>query len=74
MDSGFVKTYLEPYAPEGVYQPYFVNSFSSLGWQDPFPHEKSPKPGLLEESETLRFPGRDAVHANVYPDSRYVEN
>ena len=32
IDKDFVKEYFEFNMPEGVYQPYFINSFSSLGW------------------------------------------
>jgi len=72
----FFTKYLEYFSPQGVEQPFLVNSFQSIGWQDPFPNEERSDFDDMQDDQTsnIKFPSLDAVNEDVYPGFRYLQD
>ena len=72
-----MKRYLKYFSPDGIEQPYLVNSFQSLGWQDPFPSEEDENyfdDMYCNSDSNIRFPTLDTIHEDVYPPYKYFED
>lgn len=53
------------------YRPYFINSFTIIGWSDPFPHDDEFIKGSIDDGDGMKMP---TVYTDlVYNESRYID-
>ena len=54
-----------------AYKPFFINSFSIIGWSDPFPNDDEFIKGSLDDGDGMSMP--KYFTDLVYNESRYIE-
>jgi hypothetical protein len=54
-----------------AYKPFFINSFSIIGWSDPFPNDDNLIKGSLDDGDGMSMP--KYFTDLVYSESRYIE-
>ena len=69
-NSKIAKDYLVKYDICDSYKPFVINSFQTIGWSDPFPHDDEFIIGSLDDGDNLVVP--EEPLDLVYAESRYT--